>query len=322
MAVSLIADLIDRVQRRSDRVDPQSRVRVLDALDEALQWYSKKMPFGSLMRFEEFQCSGSEFMVFPNRIMKVIDIADLTNTRMVEPGDHWKRRHTGTYLQRTQGVGPCEWRDLGIVPVISQPNTDTTLTFQCTASDSFNTYVKGLVRDTTASGTALEFFEAEETISITGSDVKTSANAYVQVIGIEKKYPTNGDLIVKETGSAVPISRMARWEARPEFPRAQFLVVPNAGTRLEVEYFRRPDRIAAEEQTLDPAVHEDALIWRAVGNQHWMDQEGQQANLAWQKANEVAADQKSVEEMFGEKDHHMEPVNFYFEAEGLNQNNG
>lgn len=316
---NLIANLVDRVQRRADRVDSNYRVRTLDALDEAVQWYAKAVPWPSLMRFEQFLTHGSEFIVLPDRVLKVISIGDVTNSSMLEPGSNFGRRRRGAYFQRTGGR-LCEWRDVGLVPVTSQPNTDTTLIFQSTASDNaFDVFVKGLVRDTTASGTALELYEVEETVSISSTATVASSNSFVRVLALQKPRPTNGDLTVTYTTGDQRAARLPSWEARPLYPQIQLSLVPSVQATLEVEYFRRPDRLVSENGAIDPSMDEEALIWRAVGNMHWKDQEGQQAETAWRKAVEIVESKKNVEETFGEKDFHVEPFSpGYFDQEGLN----
>ena len=99
----------------------------------------------------------------------------------------------------------------------------------------------------------------------------------------------------------------------------QLFFVPSPPSTLEVEYFRRPDRLTSENGAIDASIDEEALIWRAAGNLHWVDQEGQQAQRAWGKADEILEAKKNVEETFGEKDFHAEPLfPSYFDQEFLN----
>lgn len=314
---TLISDFIDRIQRRADRVDSGHRVRARDALDESIQWYAKTVPWPSLMRLERFETSGSEFLVFPDRVLKIVSVGDLTNTQQLEPGDQFGRRFNGTYFNRTSGR-LCEWKDMGLVPVTSQPNTDTTLQFQSTVSENYNAYVKGLVRDTTASGTALELYEVLEAVGITSSDVNTTSNSFVRIIELTKDRPSNGDLTINYSQDGRRASRIPLWEARPLFPQIQLFHVPNPQATLEVEYYRRPDRITSENGGIDASMDEEALVWRAAGNMHWVDQEGASAKEAWEKATEIVEAKKNVEESFGEKDFHIEPAfPSYFDQENL-----
>ncbi len=316
---TLIADLIDRVQLRADNVDTRKRARVLDALDEAVQWYVGRVPMSARLRNETFLASGSEFMVFPDRVLQVLEIGDLSNQRIIEPGSQFRRRAPGAFFNKTSGTA-YEWERAGVVSVIAQPHSDTTLTVQANVSDSFDCYVRGLVRDTTASGTPLELQEIEETISITNSETNLTVNLFVNITDITKQRPTVANLNITENLNSRLISRIPLWEGRPLYKRIRFVYVPPVNTQIDVEYYRRPDRLHSETQGIDIDIDEEALIWRAAGNLHWMDQEGQSAQRAWQLAEQILTTAKTVEEQFGEQDFHVEPTNFYFDAEGLNDN--
>lgn len=315
---SHIGDLIDKVQRRANRVDTNYRVRALDALDEALQWYSQELPWDGLIAQEVFLTTGSDTLVLPDRVLTISSIADITNQRHLPAGHHWARRYGATYTARAAGPA-CEWRPLGFSTVIAQPPADTFITAQATVSDSLDVHLRGLVRDTGASGTALELFEAMETLSLSSSEMVTSANSYVRVVAIDKPRGSLADVLIRDATTGTLLSRVSAWEARPMFPMIQLLVVPPPGTSLEIEYFRRPDRITAESHTIDPAIHEEALVWRAAGNMHWLDDEPQVAQAAWRQADEALGRVKRAADAFGERDHHAEPpTGGYMSFEGIN----
>ncbi|MEE8522130.1 MAG: hypothetical protein V3S83_12280, partial [Gemmatimonadota bacterium] len=126
---SLLADLIDRIQRLSDRTDAKYRQRVLDSIDEAVQWYALTLPWDSLQKPEDFIADGTRDMVLPDRVNKVISIGDRTNVHPLDGGAHWEKRTPAQYYQRTAGQA-LEWRDMGWLPVIKQPVTDTTLNIE------------------------------------------------------------------------------------------------------------------------------------------------------------------------------------------------
>jgi len=314
---SLVSDIIDRILRLTDRVDPSSRGRALDAVDEAIQWYAFNQPWDSLRREEEFVSSGSEYLSFPDRVLQILSIADITNRSPVEAGDNFDKRDPENYLARNVNRA-CEWRQAGIMPVIAQPNTDTTLTVDPNVSESFDVIVRGLVRDTMASGTALELKEVNEILSINSSEAQTTTAVFAEVNHIMKPRPTTAEITITENADSRIISRIPPWEARPMFPRVQFLNVPAVATRFELTYFRRPDRVTTEVDPIDPSIPEEALIWRAAGNLHWMDQESQQAERAWGQARQLLADRKKAEDIFGEKDHRVDPQHFYFLDEEIN----
>jgi hypothetical protein len=302
MASTLVKDLIDRVQRIADRVDPSYRVRVLDSLDEAQQWYSSQVPWDALKRIEDFQSTG-EFLTLPDRVNKIIRIGDRTNARPLNPGEFFEHRRSGAYFQRTTGA-PLEWRDMGFVATVKDLSAAAVIHVSSTASEAIAVQVRGLVSDSTASGTSLALYEAKETMSLVGATL-ASTNTYTTIIAIQKDKGTTNDVLIG-TAADGQIARIPSWEARPMYRKVQFSPVPS-GQALEVVYFRRPDRITSENDALDPAVNEEALMWRAAGNLHWMDNEGQAAERAWQKANEVIALKRNEEETFGEKDFTVSP---------------
>lgn len=315
---SLISDLIDKAQRLADREDPGKRINVQDAIDEAVQWHALRLPWESLKETEDFiAVAGSREVTLPDRVGKVIRLGDRTNFNNINSGDQWARRMPGAFLQRTTG-NIFEWRDAGLAPVTSQPATDTTLTLHTTASEAMSVFVRGLVRDTTSSGTPLEFVPTQETVVLAGES-QPSANLYTRIISIQKPRNSNNDLIAVNSQSLARISRIPTWESRPLFPRIQVHYIPSVNTLIEVQYFKRPDRIVSENDSLEPAVNEEAILWRAAGNLHWADQEGQQAERAWAKADEVLVAMKNQEDTFGEKDFHVEPWIGYFNLEGLDE---
>lgn len=310
MASTLIKDLIDRVQRVADRVDPSYRTRVLDSIDEALQWYASQVPWDSLKTPEDFQTTG-EFLILPDRVNKVIQIGDKTNGRPLNPGDQFERRFPGSYFQKTTGA-PCEWRDMGTVPVIKELSVIAPVFVSSSQSDAIAVQIAGLVQDTTASGTALEFYEAKETVTLAGV-TQTSVNSYSKITAIQKDKGSDADVSVGSAADGL-FSRIPSWESRPLYRKVQFHPVPT-GQTLEVLYFKRPNRITSENDPIEASANEEALMWRAAGNVMWMDNEPQAAERAWQKAAEVIAVKRNEEETFGEKDFHIEPWAGYMNLE-------
>jgi hypothetical protein len=199
------------------------------------------------------------------------------------------------------------------VPLIVDLDTDSTLHISQTTSEGIDVQVHGLVFDSTASGTALELYEAKETVSMAGV-TQTTTNSNRKIIAIQKEKNTTSDIIVGRGSDGKMISRIPGWETRPLFQKVQFTPVPT-GQTVEVAYFKRPSRIVSESDALDPGVNEEAVVWRTVGNLHWMDNETQSAQVAWAKAEEVISIKRNEEQLFGEKDHHVEPSCSYMDLE-------
>lgn len=310
MASSLLKDLIDRTQRLADRVDPSYRGRALDALDEAVQWYASQMPWRALQRTEDFFALG-QYLVLPDRVNKVITIGDRTNSRPLNPGDSFERRRPGSHFQKTPGAS-FEWRTMGYAPLVKEMAGETQLLFSTATSEAINVSIAGLVNDTAASGTALALREAKEVISLGGS-TEASTQVYTRITSIQKDKGTTNDLVIGSAADGL-LSRIPSWETRPLFRNIE-LSPRSSGQTMEVTYFRRPDRLTQESDTIDPGINEEAILWRAVGNMHWIDQEGQQAERAWKKASEAAIAKRTEEETFGEIDLHVEPWAGYMSLE-------
>jgi len=299
---SLVKELIDRAQRLADRVDAGYRTRALEALDEACQWYASQVPWNGLKKTEDFHASG-EFLILPDRVNHPIRLFDRTNSRPIDPGEFLERREPGAYAARTPGA-PCVWRNFGISPVAKDMSTAGTLHFSTVASEAISVQIRGLVLDTNASGTANEFYEARETVEMAGV-TESSVNTYTKIVSIQKDAATTYDVSCGTAADGL-LARIPAWETRPRYRRIQLQPAAN-GVVVELAYFRRPDRLTSEDDPLDPAINEEALVWRAAGNLHWMDNEQQAAQGAWSKANEALIIKRNEEQTFGERDMHIEP---------------
>lgn len=314
MAQSLVKDLIDEVQRLANRVSATERSRAREALNRALNKYAQRIPWKSLRRTETFVTDGTRFMVFPERVAKVIEIADKTELSRISPDVHMVENHPTDYLGDVAGR-PCVWREAGIVPINKQPTTDTKLTLTASASEVFSVEIYGTVRDASESGSSLELYRLRETVSITDDTDTLTVNDFVDIHAISKDRSTDTYLQVKDNASGKVISRIMGPEANPIYRRIEFDLVPTAGRQILVEYFTHPDRIDSELQPLDPSLNLDFLVWTAVGDLHWLLKETQNAQVAWAKANEILAEEANKERTFGENAESITPDFTYFDLE-------
>jgi len=313
-----IGHLIDRIQATADRQDSALRTKTLHALDEAVQWYARRAPWDGLFEpGEDFLTNGSEFLVLPERVARVVRVADRSNSQPVEPGGNdWERYPT--FLQRTTGGTSAEWRPAGVVPVTRQPESAGVVTFSPDVSESFSVYVRGLVRDSNASGTALELYDVLETVVISSAADASTTNSFVRVDEVSKKYASKANITVKYSDGSV-VGRIPSWSMGPSYQRIQLFNIPNAGTILSIAYKRRPDRLTAEEQVIDPGINLDAIIWRASGNIHWQDQETEAANMAWRKADEIVGQILTEEVSQGDRDYQIDIWGSYHSREGIGE---
>lgn len=306
-----LGDLIDRVQQLADRVDTGYRARTLNAIDEAVQWLARRMPWDSLLERDTFVCPGGRNLILPEHVGKVVSLFDSTNSRKILPGDNWESRFPGSYENEIVGP-PQEWREAGLSPVLSQPSTNETLVLSTTQSDGMTVRIQGLVEETAASGTSLRFRRVTESFTMAGV-TEVSANTYVRILVVQKSRPTDATLNVAY-GSQLQ-SRVLGPEASAAFPRLEIYPGADAGYAIEMRYFRRPERLNDEDSAIDPGINEQALLWRAVGNMHWMDNERDAAQLAWQRAEITVAELRTQEEAHGEEDHTIDPAVSYTERE-------
>ncbi len=316
MAQSLVKDLLDEVQRLANRVSPSERSRAREALNRALVKYAQRIPWRSLRRSETFITDGSRFMVFPERVAKIIEMADKTEQARIRPDVHFIENYGATFLSDVAGR-PCVWREAGVVPLVATPATDTTFTLTANQSEVFSVELWGTVRDASESGSALEFYEVRETVSIVDDSGVQTGNSYTNLRAITKDRSTDAFVQVVDDNSGKVASRIMGQNANPVYRRVEFDVIPAAGRVVFVEYFTQPDRIDSEMQAIDPAVNEQYLVWTAVGDLHWLLKETQNAQVAWAKADEILAQEANKERTFGENAESFTPDFTYFGLEDL-----
>ncbi|MCI0354823.1 MAG: hypothetical protein L0099_07280 [Acidobacteria bacterium] len=280
----LVAKIIDDALKLVNRAgDGTYRTRALQALNRAHRYCARRFPWEGLRKQENFLTNGTRFLVLPERVLDIIAVGDSTNARHLDAGDHWDRRAPGTYFQGVGGTAK-EWRRAGVVPVTGQPSTDTRLRLQTAVSDGMRVLVRGLGRDTAASGTALELYPIEEILSMGGSGITLTANTYVEILSLEKDEATLTDLLVTDNVTGLRLARIPSWAARSGLQRVEFLHVPPANTSVRVDYYRHPDRITGENETLDASIPEDYIVWRTVGDLEWIMERAEAAQLAWARA--------------------------------------
>jgi hypothetical protein len=171
------------------------------------------------------------------------------------------------------------------VPVISQPETPAQLTISASASEPISVRLSGLARDSSASGTALELYPIFETYVVAGTGASVTSNTFSEIHTIEKTADSTAELTFSVAGKT--IARIAPEQRIPEYRRIEWLYLPPAGRVLRVEYFKRPERIASESSHLPVESDFDYLLWRVVGDMHWLANESEPARIAWQKADGI-----------------------------------
>jgi len=315
---TLVSQIIDEVLGITGRKsDTAMRTRLVPAVDRAVDHWASRRPWNGLKRYEDFTANGTRFMVFPRRVQKPLSVTDLDNKQAVRGGTDWNLSATNTWSRSVTNDTPWEFRELGVVPVISEPSTYAPLEIEASVSEALTIFITGYGLDTLASGTALEFPLVTESFLITGTGATTTAQSYTRVESIEKSsLDGDADVIVRDSESSAPLSRIPADARSAAYARIEFLYIPPAGRRLRVEYYTHPDRVVNEQSALPSAVQRDYLIWRVVGDVHWIDNEPQQAQLAWQKADGLMQEEALAQEGRGDRLKLVSPRQIYFRLEG------
>jgi hypothetical protein len=295
-----ISRIVDEALQLTNRVDTKHRTRALNAVSRGVEYWAERLPWPGLKRYEAFASDGTRYMTFPERVRKVISVGDITDRVPVQPGDHWNREHASLWLQDLR-ADPLEWRDLGIVPLASDPVTDTQLSIEASVSEPLTVYITGLARDTAASGTALELYEVRESFAITGTGATDTSNTFVRVTGLEKN--TNdgtAEVVVKSSVDSKTLARIGAQDGSPQYRRIEFITLPGAGRQYRVEYYSKPAEVVNESSPLPPSIDRDYLVWRVVGDLHWIAEQPDAARAAWQKADGLLLAHQNAEKTHGE----------------------
>lgn len=314
---TIASSIIDEVQQLLNWKDLNLRDRALVALSRAVARWAAVRPWDALRTYEDFTSDGTKFLALPERVRVPIHFSDVDNSSRIRPGGQWHRTHP-IYWNNEQATGrPYEWRLIETQPVISQPQTDTALRVEASVSEAMSIYITGLVRDTAASGTALELYPVREVYSVTGTGYSLTTNLFVEVFDIEKSVEDAvADVKIYTDVDAKLVARIFADERSPEYRLVEFLAKPNAGQAIRCEYFRKPRKIVSELDTIPSVVNREFLVWRVAGDMHWIRNEHEQAALAWRKADGLMAEHQISEETHGERSDPIMPDYRYKMMEG------
>jgi hypothetical protein len=298
---SRVDQIITEVKRLGSRVDSSYDSRILESVNRSQAHWAEKLPWPGLERIETFLTPGGRDIIFPRRVQHIISIGDLKLNCHVAAGEHFEQRFDAVHYNRTPGQ-PFEWRDGGLSPVAAQPATDTRITVTASQSEAMSVFVRGLVRDSESSGTNVELYTVEETLSIVDNSGTTSANTYQEILTIEKPHNTTNGITARDpTGSKI-IARIQPWQDTARYRKASFVFPPEANRSMEVRYYTFPQPLVKTNQSIDPAISKDYLVWRALADLHWMHGEQEASQVALARAEEIISAKIQARRHFGEKD--------------------
>lgn len=308
--------IIDEALELTNRKDPTMRGRALHALDRALQHYAERRPWDGLKRWEDFTADGTRYLTLPARIRKILSVSDVTNKMDIEAGSHWNRTAQVPWAAGQAAATAYEWRDLGVVPVIAEPD-GAQLRIEASVSEPQSLVIRGMVRDSSASGSPLELYPLVETYTVGGTSYSITDASFVTVDSIEKSI-TDGsaDITIWNHSTAKILARIPAGERSPAYQRIEFLYQPTAGNQVRVEYFARPARLVSETGAVPADVDHDYLVWRVAGDMEFLANEGQSAQVAWAKADGMMQEKRVAEQTQGEKSIQIQPDASYFRMEG------
>jgi hypothetical protein len=309
---SRVSQIITEAQQLANRVDASYNPRLLSAVNRAQIHWAERLPWPGLERIETFFANGRRDVVLPDRVNIIITVGDAANNSWVEPGENFEARWDPLFFAGTAGR-PCEWRPSGVTPVITQPQTESPLRLLSSQSEALSVLVRGLVRDSAASGTALEFHQEEEVVSLGSSTTEVTSTSFVEILAVEKPHNTVSSLSVFDNVTGAIIGRISPWETVSRYKKLSTPLIVPAGHPLQVRFYAYPPNLTSIDQTVEASVPDDFLVWRTAGDLYMIENMPDAAQLAWAKAEEVLTNSINARRSFGQRDATAMPDSNYLD---------
>jgi hypothetical protein len=299
--------------RLAGRVDGNWSSRIRRFLNEAQRDWASKIPWPTLIKFEDFSSLGTRTMVLPQHVLFVRHAADKTNQRPLYYSEQWDREYPASYFGGASG-SPLFTRERGVTAITKQPTTEETYTIKTSQSDVCNVYIGGLVQDTTASGTPdFQYFD-KESISVVDDSEVAGTKSFVRVDVIGKDDFTSADIVVRDTSSNV-VARIPALEYTAEYRQIELMHIPVAGTVIQVEYINKPAPLIEDYQVPHPSIKPEFLIWHAAALMHFAQGQVDEGTVKMQRATEWLQQEIYKERGFGDRDWRMLPDISYYNDE-------
>jgi hypothetical protein len=307
-----VATLTNQAQQLAGRVDTNWNERTLRFLNEGVERWAQKRPWNSLRKTLTMTADGTRKLVFPDYVLTIAWLTDLTNRDVVNFRESWDREATSQYLGNTTGAAYW-WREDGVQPLYKELSAASTLQVRSEASDTYSVHITGLGQDTTQSGTAGENFFIEEVLSASGSGPNTSANTYKEILTIGRTARGNGDVLV--TDGTTQLGRIAKNRWTTSYRRAELLRIPSAGTQLRCGVLVRPTPLVETNQVAHHTINPQYLIWYAAGLIHKAMDEQDLGEVCLARADRILDERDYQEEAFGDRDWGSLPDSEYWGSE-------
>ena len=259
-------------------------------------------PWGTLTKEQDFPSDGTQDLILPNYVKKIISITDKTNKFPVERFENLEKHATSSLIAETAGKA-YYWEERGMSPVAAQPTSASLLQFDPdSAADTCVCYVEGVAQSTLGSGTAASWHtESEYVTCVSGAATSTTKN-FIQIMTLGKDVLTEADVIVRYGGVNPPIARIDHDAYRSEYRHVRFVYAPSAGTEFRVKYIQRMTELTQDDQVLPPSVNPRFLVWWAAGNIHSAMGQHKEAQMKWQMAEKFLLEDAHHEKAHGEQD--------------------
>ena len=302
-----LASLIEECERRSSFNDANFRSYWTTFLNAGLREFARVHPWPGLEALDTLYATGDYFLVLPQYVGDVVHLFNKTDNVEVMCSGGWERNDAASYGERPTS-STREYGKLGEVPCIRDPSDY--LWFKSShASDIAQVYVTGRVRDSAASGTALEYTIQSTSAYATGLSPVTLSVLFSQILSISKETLTNGVFSFYDVSSSgpKPLSVMEAYEQTACFRRVQFMYTPAAGTQFELRYRYKIPPLYQNAQSPPPAVKPDFLINFALEQFYRHQGQFQQANVMRSVSNDVLEKEANKENQFSEDYSRLEP---------------
>lgn len=279
------SSIVTEAQRLAGRVDNDWQPRTKRWINEAQEQWAIAVPWPTLVKEEDFTNFGTRSMVLPPRVKGVLRVADKTNAMPLDRAQHWDREAPNQFYGNSNGQGQW-WRELGFTSTLRQPAA--TAVFSCSTPQSctVNVYVAGLALDTTASGTADQYYFARDVVNVAGSGVYTGTKLFYQIDTVGKDAYTPGDVVVRD-GSSNILARVLADSYRSQYRTIDILPIPVSGTVFNIQYTTAPESLIDTWQIPHTAVDIEYLIWYAAGMIAKAQAQEQQSASCLARAKEI-----------------------------------
>jgi hypothetical protein len=293
-----LTDLRTEIKRLTGRNESGFEGRIDEAVNRALRQWAVEFPWEGLKLVGDITHLGGRELTFPRHVSKVIWVADKTNNVSVEASTRqWDREHAYSYTADQTGYAD-EWEPAGISPLLTNVSNAISL-LSSDNTDNRVVYLTGLAYR--SGGTDVrDLYEASLSMTLSGATGVTLGTDLVHVESVSvSDYDSSGAVITVNCGGGV-VGVIGPGDKRPQHQKIRFFEIPAANTVFRYGALTEPRPLVNASQSAPPEVDSDYLIWGAVADISWQLREGDRAQMAKRKAQQIANERRARERMFGD----------------------